>query len=196
MNYPLTLSFKFWTLGQQIRVLDAAGALICQVKQKAFRLKEDVVIFADEAQTQQIFRIRADRMLDITSTVYRITTPDERTIGAIKREGLKSLWKATYQLLDAAGTQVGTIREENPWIKVADALVSELPIVGIVAQRFINPAFLVEMPTGQVRLRAQKVPSFLERRFEIRQLGPMDPQTENLMIPAVMMMILMERARG
>jgi len=195
MNYPLTLTFKFWALGQQIRVQDSAGNLICQVKQKAFKLKEDVLVFADEQQTNQVCRIQADRIID-WSAKYTITLPDGRAVGAIRRQGMKSLWRSSYELLDATGNVVGTIREENPWIKVIDSLVGEIPIVGLIAQRFINPAFLIEMPAGTVLLRAQKQASFIDRRFQIAQKGPITSDQEWLILPSVMMMILLERSRG
>ena len=195
MNYPLTLTFKFWTLGQQVQVLDSLGNIVCHVKQKAFKLKEDVLVFADEGQTQQVCRIQADRVLDFSAN-YTITLPDGRTIGKVKREGMKSLWKSSYQMLDANGNQVGLIHEENPWIKIADALVGEIPIVGMIAQRFINPAYIVEAPVGQPLLRAQKTPSFIDRRFQIQQLGPITPDMEWLAIPSMMMAVLLERQRG
>ena len=47
MNYPLDLSFKILAIAPQISVSDANGALVLYVKQKAFKLKEDVTIYAD-----------------------------------------------------------------------------------------------------------------------------------------------------
>ena len=47
--YPLTLTFKFLTISSFIRVVDASGQLVSYVKQRAFRLREDVTIFADES---------------------------------------------------------------------------------------------------------------------------------------------------
>jgi uncharacterized protein YxjI len=195
MNYPLTLTFRIFALGQQVKVTDATDKVVCFVKQKAFKLKEDVIIFADEAQVVQVCQIKADRILDISAS-YTISLPDGRPIGKLKRQGMKSLWKASYELQDTNGTQVGLIHEENPWIKVADAVVGEIPVVGLIAQRFINPAFLVDIPEGQPVLRVQKRPSLIDRRFEIQQVTPVSPEWEWLLIPSVMMAVLLERMRG
>ena len=67
MNYPLQLSFKIIALASQIYVRDAGGSLVGYVKQKLFKLKEDIRIFADEGQTQLRYTIRADRILDFSA---------------------------------------------------------------------------------------------------------------------------------
>jgi hypothetical protein len=59
MNYPLDLSFKLLALASQIYIRDANGNLFGYVKQKLFKLKEDINIFADESQTRQLYNIKA-----------------------------------------------------------------------------------------------------------------------------------------
>ena len=51
MEYPLTMSFKIATVAPQFQVTDAAGKTVFFVKQKAFKLKESVTVFADVEQT-------------------------------------------------------------------------------------------------------------------------------------------------
>ena len=65
MEYPLELSFKIFALTPQISVTDASGRLVFYVKLKMFKLKDLVTIFADEAQTQPIYHINADRIIDL-----------------------------------------------------------------------------------------------------------------------------------
>jgi hypothetical protein len=76
--YPLTLTFRILALGQEIVGTDASGEPVCFVKQKAFRLKEDVLIFRDQGQTERLYRIRADRILDIGAR-YDITDASGRS---------------------------------------------------------------------------------------------------------------------
>src|SRR3954468_1128541 len=71
MNFPLELRFKLLAISSQISVRDASGHLLCHVKQKAFKLKEEVTVFGDEAQTRPLYRINADRVIDI-SAQYQI----------------------------------------------------------------------------------------------------------------------------
>ncbi len=57
MQYPLEMRFKIFTLAQQISVYDASGAPIMNVKQKMFRLKEQVEVFTDSSLQNKLFDI-------------------------------------------------------------------------------------------------------------------------------------------
>src|SRR3712207_5826138 len=98
MHYPLTFSFKILALAPQIWVRDAQGQLLLYVKQQFLKLKEAVTIFADEGQTRPLFSIKADRVLDISAR-YHITDSQGLPIGVVQRHGMRSLWKAHYEIL-------------------------------------------------------------------------------------------------
>ncbi len=151
LNYPLDMSFKFFAINPQVRITDAGGQVVAYIKQKAFKLKEDIKIFSDEQQQQQLFQIKADRIIDFSAN-YSITRPDGRPVGSIKRKGARSILKATYLLFDANGSEVGMIQEENAWVKVMDALIGEVPVLGIFSGLMFNPAYLVNM-SGTTLLR-------------------------------------------
>ena len=67
MKYPLNLSFKLLAIAQQITGTDAAGQVVFYVKQKAFKLKEAVTVFADVEQTKPMYTIKADRVIDFSA---------------------------------------------------------------------------------------------------------------------------------
>ncbi len=67
MNYPIELSFKLLALASQIYIRDGGGNLIGYCKQKMFKLKEDINIFADEGQTHLLYNIKADRVIDFSA---------------------------------------------------------------------------------------------------------------------------------
>lgn len=189
-NYPLTLSFKIIAFNPQVRVTDAASQTVLYVKQKALALKEAVKVFADEGQQHELYNIQANRIIDF-SAQYNITTSAGWAVGAVKRQGMKSLWKATYNILDATGEQVGLIHEENPWIKVLDGLLSDIPFVGM----FINPAYLVEL-RGRTALYLKKQPSWFEAKFTLEKRGEFSDADEGLLLQSIVMMALLERSRG
>jgi len=58
MNYPINFTFKLLALASQIYIRDASGNLLGYVKQKLFKLKEDINIYADENQTRLMFNTR------------------------------------------------------------------------------------------------------------------------------------------
>ena len=51
---PLTLKFKFAVIHPQFSVTDANGRVVAYVKQKAFKLKEDITVFSSEAMTEPL----------------------------------------------------------------------------------------------------------------------------------------------
>jgi uncharacterized protein YxjI len=193
--YPLTLTFKFLTISSYIRVVDAAGQLVSYAKQRAFRLKEDVTIYADEAQTQALYQIKANQIFDIGAT-YSISSADGRSLGALRQRGMRTLWSATYDILDDNGSAVGLIQEQDPWVKVIDGLVGGIPFLGFVVQQWINPTYLIDGSDGTTLLRMRKRPSLIERRFLVEQEAPLPPRLEPLALPAVLMVVLLERGRG
>jgi uncharacterized protein YxjI len=193
--YPLTLTFKFLTISSYIRVVDASGQLVSYVKQRAFRLKEDVTIFEDEGQTQPLFHIKANQILDIGAT-YSISGADGRLLGALRQRGMRTFWKATYDVLDVAGEAVGLIHEQDAWVKVIDTLIGEIPFLGFVLAQWINPTYLIDGTDGMTVLRMRKRPSLIERRFIVDEEAPLPPRLEPLALPAVLMVVLLERGRG
>jgi uncharacterized protein YxjI len=192
--YPLHLSFKIIAIAPQISVSDAAGRLLFYVKQKAFKLKEKVTVFADEAQTRPLYTIAADRILDI-SAEYDITTATGAKIGTVKRRGMRSIWRAHYDVM-RGGTTVLTIREENPWVKLLDGLIGEIPVLGLLTGHFLHPAYLVSRPNGPVLVRVQKRPAFFEGKYEVTRQGELPTEDEEVALLAILMMLLLERSRG
>ena len=194
VNYPLDLSFKIIALNPQVRVTDASGQLIAYVKQKAFKLKEDVTIFADEGQTQPLYRMNANRVLDFNAN-YAITTPYGQALGSVRRPGMRSIWKANYPISDPSGAEIGMIHEESAWIKVMDAFLSEVPVLGMFTGYFFNPAYLVDV-RGQTVLYLKKQPAMFEGKFTIEQRGQITPEEEPLILSSIVMALMLERGRG
>jgi uncharacterized protein YxjI len=194
LNYPLDLSFKIVALSPQISVTDASGNLVFYIKQKMFKLKEAVTVFADAQQTQPLYTINADRVLDFSAR-YNFADQMGSNLGAVKRHGMRSLWKAHFDILRGDDV-VMTIQEENPWIKVADGCLNQIPIVGLFAGYFLHPAYLVSRPDGTLVMRLQKLPAFFEGKFKIHQVAQLDPTEETRTLLSLIMMLLLERARG
>lgn len=196
MNYPIDLTFKIMALASQIRITDASGQMLGYVKQKLFKLKEDIRVFRDESQTEQLFGIKADRVLDFSAR-YNFTDRGDNNLGSIRRKGMRSLWRAHYEIYDERENLVMEIREEKAWVKFVDAFVGELPIVGIFTGYMFNPAYLVSRTgDGSVVARVQKQPAFFEGKFQITQQAQMSETEETRVLLSVLTMTLLERRRG
>lgn len=195
MNYPLQLSFKLLAIASQIYIRDANGNLLGYVKQKLFKFKEEINVFADEGQTQKLFGIKADRVLDF-SAQYNFTNAAGQHLGSIKRRGMRSIFKANYEVYDSSGSQVMHIHEENGWIKVVDSLLGEIPLVGMFTGYFFNPSYIVERMDKTPVARLQKQPAFFEGIFKLELLGPVSEEEQTRVLLSVLMMTLLERSRG
>lgn len=193
MDFPLDARFKLLAISSEMTVTDAYGSLLFFAKQKAFKLKESVTVYADQEQTRQLYRISADRILDLSAR-YRIEDPGGAELGVLQRQGMRSIWRAHYDIA-AGGTPAFAIREENPWIKIADGIFSSLPVISLLAGYVFNPAYIVSRgPDGPPILRVAKRPALFEGHFEIEALtGEIIP---DVAVIGVLMMLLLERARG
>jgi uncharacterized protein YxjI len=195
-TFPLQINFKVLAIAQQLSLTDASGNLIFYVKQKAFKLKEAVTVFADEQMTRPWFTINADRVLDFNAN-YSFTDYNGRPFGSMRRQGRKSIWKAHYEIFDGAQPYpVAIIKEENPWSKVFDAMLGEIPLLGIFTGYLFHPSYLVSRPDGVPYMRLKKHSSFVGRRFSIDKLAQLNETEELRILLALMMMVLLERSRG
>lgn len=196
LTYPLDLSFKVVALAPQIMVTDASGNLQFYVKQKLFKLKEAVSVFSDETQTRLLFTISADRVIDFSAR-YSFADANGAPLGAVKRQGAKSLWRAHYDIF-AGDEQMPalSIQEESVAIRFADGCVNSIPIVGMFAGYFFNPTYLISRSDGTVVMKLNKMPAFFEGKFQIEKLVGLDEAEEGRILLSIMMMLLLERSRG
>jgi len=195
MNFPLTLSFKILAIATQIHVQDAAGSTLAYMKQKLLKLREDIDVFVDQSQSQLLYNIKADRVIDFSAR-YNFTDAGGRSIGSIKRKGMRSLWKANYEVADAGGNNVMTINEENGWVKVWDSLFGEIPVIGMLSGYLFHPTYLVSDAQGQLVARLVKQPAFFEGKFQLDKQATLKAEDEPLVLLSLLTMTLLERSRG
>jgi len=194
MQYPLGLNFKIMALAPQISVTDASGQQVFYVKQKLFKLKEAVTVFADAAQTRPLYTINADRIIDF-SAQYHFTDLMGMPLGSVKRDGMKSLWRSRFNILNGSSPNL-VIREENPWIRVVDGLVGQIPVVGMFSGYLLHPAYLVSREDNTGVMRLVKMPAFFEGKFRIDKLADLSQAEETRILLSLLMMVLLERSRG
>ena len=195
LQYPLFLKFKLTTLASDFTITDSNENSLAYVRQKMFKLKEDVVVFNNESKSQENFRIRANQWIDFNAS-YAITDSFGKNLGKIARKGMRSIWKATYNIFDHNDTQKYKVQEENAWVKVLDGMVGEIPIIGMFTGYFLNPSYIVHDNNGKEIYRLKKMPSFFGRKFQLDQINDIPDHEETLVVLSLMMMVLLERAKG
>ncbi|MCO8123872.1 hypothetical protein NHH03_19155 [Stieleria sp. TO1_6] len=194
MQYPLQLSFKLLTFGQRIVARDASGNILMFIKQKMFKLKEKVEIYNDQNQSQLMFRIEADRVIDFSAN-YSFTDASGNEWGSVRRKGMRSLWAAHYQVMQDGQVDM-EIHEESPMKKVLESLLGEIPVIGLAAVYLLNPSYIVSRPDGTPLLRLTKKPAVFEGKFVLDKLSDMPEDDELRSLMALLMIVLLERGRG
>lgn len=193
--FPINLKFKIGTLANDFVATDGQGKSVAYVRQKMFKLKENIEIFSDESKSQLNYTIKADRWLDF-SAAYAFYDANGGVFGKIARKGWRSIWKAKYEIIDQNDNLQYTIGEENGWVKVMDSMLGEIPILGMLTGYFFNPTYLVVDTNEKPVVRLSKQASFWGRNFEIEKVGTMDSDDDDRILLGLMMMILLERRRG
>ncbi|WP_367873842.1 hypothetical protein [Luteolibacter sp. Populi] len=196
LQYPLQLSFKILALASQATLTDSAGRTILYTKQKIFKFREHVEIFTDASQTTRLAEIRANKVID-WSARYNSTDASGREIGSVGRRGWRSIWRAHYEIFNPGdNTPDFSIREENAGAKVADAFLSEIPIIGMLSGYLFHPRYLASRSDGTPAMRLTKEPAFFEGRFRIDKLSDLAPREEMNLLLSYLMLVLLERRRG
>jgi len=196
LNYPLDFKFKITTLASDFNITDKNGNYVAYVRQKMFKLKEDVIVFNDESKTKELFRIKANQWIDFNASYSLNDLIDNKNFGRLARKGMRSIWKASYDILDAHDQQKFKIQEDSAWVRFWDGFVGEIPIIGMFTGYFLNPSYTVTGADGKAYFRLKKMPSFFGRRFQLDRLIDIDDEEESLVILSLLMMVLLERARG
>lgn len=195
MQYPIDITFKLVALASQLNVIDSTGKQLFYVKQKMFKLKERVEVYQDSTKANLLYTISANKVID-WSAVYTLADASGKELGTIKRKGAASIWKASYDI--TVGDTVLHVREANQWVKVLDALVSAIPIVGAFGGYFLNPKYLIADPSGKAYGMLHKQPAFFEGKFIIESdlLSSLDETKQQNVTALLMMAVLLERIRG
>jgi uncharacterized protein YxjI len=87
-------------VGRNFRVYDANGQLVLFCHQKGFKLKEDLRVFRDEQQTQEVMRIAARKILDFSGFYDVFDSATGARIGVLRRMGWKSILRDEWTVVD------------------------------------------------------------------------------------------------
>ncbi|HMU83004.1 MAG TPA: hypothetical protein PKE49_10440 [Leptospiraceae bacterium] len=113
--------------GGEVRIYDESRTnLLFFVKQKAFKLKEDITVFADESQSRPLLKIQARSILDFGTTYDVTDVVTNQKVGAIRRKLLKSILRDEWAILDASDKEFGTVSEDSMLMALLRRFLSNL----------------------------------------------------------------------
>lgn len=121
----------FSLLGSSFHLFAPDGSLVFFSKQKAFRLREDIRIYADEAMTRELLAIRARQVMDFSAAYDVVDAETQAKLGALRRKGFSSMLRDAWLVLDAEDREIGQITEDS----MALALIRRT-LLNLIPQKF------------------------------------------------------------
>ncbi len=195
IDFPITLNFRIGTLANDFNAKNSRGETIAYVREKILKFVDEIDLYSDESKTQKLYTIKADRWLDFNSN-YSFNNANGDFIGSLARKGWASLWRARYESYDASRRLTFLLQEENPFIKILDGILGEIPVLGFLVGYFFNPKYTIKNPEGILLARMIKLPSFWGRKFNIVTYDLLSVHEAELLFLSVTELALQERRRG
>lgn len=196
INFPVNFEFNISTLANDFTATDNSGRQIAYVRQKMFKLKENISVYDNSSKANLNYTIKADKWLDF-STAYSFYNKENIEFGKVVRKGMKSIWNAHYEVIDEQKKPQYIINEENPWIKVFDSLIGQIPIISIFTGYLFNPTYVVKNKEGKTVVKLKKMKSLMGKSFQVSKEGELDnDDDDDRVMLALMMFVLLERQRG
>jgi hypothetical protein len=173
---------KVFDIAPKFYFYDPQGNVIAFLKQKLFKLKEDIRLYSDDSATQELLLIKARNYFDIATTYDVTDAGSGQRIGALKRKGLKSMLRDEWQFLDMNDTEVGLIQEDSTGKAIARRLLGDW---GWLFPQTFN--FVVD---GQTVGTAKQNFNPFVRKLDIDVSGDMGKRLDRRLIAAATVLLL------
>ena len=103
-----------------------AGPPVAYVRQKKMAIKEDIRFYADEGETQEVFRIKARSMFDIGGARYDVFVGEEK-LGVLEHQFRASLLRSTWTVRGSDDAELMIARERSLPLAIARRLIDFVP---------------------------------------------------------------------
>lgn len=119
---------KFFKIfGGEIRIFKQdRSTLVAFAKQKAFKLKESLTIYADEGMRQPLLNVKARSIIDFGAAYDVSDAVTGEKLGALRRKGLKSILRDAWEILDANDQIIGKVEEDSIGMALLRRFLSNL----------------------------------------------------------------------
>jgi uncharacterized protein YxjI len=121
-----------FTIDQLIRPManlyriSTAAQPVAFVRQKKLAIKEDIRFYADESQTDELFRIKARGVMELGGR-YDVTTPAGERVGVLEKVFGKSLLRSTWRILDANEQELAIAKERSQFWAIVRRVIDAVP---------------------------------------------------------------------
>jgi hypothetical protein len=126
-----------FTIKQRIRPMvnlyevSADGQALAFARQKRMALREDIRVFADESEQQELFRIKARAVMDITAR-NDVTAADGTRLGSLTKAFGASLLRSTWRVLDPDDQELFAATEKSTTVALLRRVADFIPFADMV----------------------------------------------------------------
>jgi uncharacterized protein YxjI len=141
-----------------------AGPPIAFIRQKKMKIKEEIRFFGDEAETQELFQIKARTWLDTGGSKYDVIDAQDGNIGLLEHVFGKSLFRSTWRVSTPEGEEIAIARERSQALAIVRRVIDFVPDIG----------GLIPIPYNFDLLAGDRVIGKMDRKFQLRDRYVLD----------------------
>lgn len=105
---------KFWSVFERVfRVFTGDGQLIMYIQHPLFKLREEFMVYADEAKTRPLLKVKSKQMIAINFSYEVFDAQTGALLGAVQKKGLRSIIRDKFIVLDPLGNEIGYAEEQG-----------------------------------------------------------------------------------
>jgi uncharacterized protein YxjI len=123
---PVVNQYEVFTLGADE---SSEGEPVCFVEQKRMKLKEDLRAFTDDSKSAEVFRIKAQQVIDPRAR-YHVTDAEGRDVGELAKVFGKSLLRSTWRVYDTEGNEIAWAGERSLFVALVRRVIGWIPYIG------------------------------------------------------------------
>jgi uncharacterized protein YxjI len=103
-----------------------AGPPVAFVRQKRLAFKEDIRFFSGEDEAEELFRIKARRVIDVGGR-YDVVDAVGAPIGVLEHHFRKSLLRSTWRILASGDDELAVAQERNQALAILRRVIDFVP---------------------------------------------------------------------
>lgn len=111
------------------------GVQVAFAEQKRFAFREQVTVWTSESQSEKLFEIQAEMLLDIHGK-FLVTDPHGSLIGYCRKAFGASLLRSTWEMYTPSDQRICVVKEKSPAIAIVRRIAGFIPYLTEIAPFF------------------------------------------------------------
>ena len=184
-NHYLIRKKLLKVLGEKFHIYsnDSQEELIGYSYQKALKLKEDIRVYTDESESEEIMKIKARKILDLTGGYDFTDSKTGESLGGVRRNFRKSLIRDSYSVFDPDNQIYAEIKEDNLFSAIIRRILPPTKL-------FFPQKFTLDFPGNPPISFTQKMNPVIQKlTVDISEGNQIDPR---IILGAAMVIIAIE----